>query len=189
MRRLGISLSLVVAALTLAASASAGPASVWLTTRTGAQHDLPGRFRNIASVKCTPDRTSATKLVGQTRYWQRFWCTGKTRDHVSFRLRYKVTGKCTACWTITNLQGVGVVRLRTRLVVVPAPSSSASGGSCGSGYYRNSRGDCVPRPSTSPNLTPSGPTALCADGTYSYSESASGTCSHHGGVARWINHP
>jgi hypothetical protein len=30
-----------------------------------------------------------------------------------------------------------------------------------------------------------GPTALCNDGTYSYSANHSGTCSHHGGVAVW----
>jgi len=34
---------------------------------------------------------------------------------------------------------------------------------------------------------PSGATALCRDGTYSYSKHRSGTCSHHGGVARWLN--
>lgn len=32
---------------------------------------------------------------------------------------------------------------------------------------------------------PAGATALCRDGTYSYSASRSGTCSHHGGVAVW----
>ncbi len=36
---------------------------------------------------------------------------------------------------------------------------------------------------------PSGATAQCADGTYSYSQHRSGTCSRHGGVARWINRP
>lgn len=30
-----------------------------------------------------------------------------------------------------------------------------------------------------------GPSALCGDGTYSYS-SGRGTCSHHGGVAEWL---
>lgn len=30
------------------------------------------------------------------------------------------------------------------------------------------------------------PTALCKDGTYSYSQTRSGTCSHHGGVAQWL---
>ena len=33
---------------------------------------------------------------------------------------------------------------------------------------------------------PAGATALCRDGTYSYSKHRSGTCSHHGGVARWL---
>jgi hypothetical protein len=34
-----------------------------------------------------------------------------------------------------------------------------------------------------------GVTAICKDGTYSYSKNASGTCSHHGGVRQWINKP
>jgi len=33
---------------------------------------------------------------------------------------------------------------------------------------------------------PPGATALCRDGTYSYSKHHSGTCSHHGGVAKWL---
>ena len=33
---------------------------------------------------------------------------------------------------------------------------------------------------------PAGATAECRDGTYSFSQSRSGTCSHHGGVARWL---
>jgi hypothetical protein len=37
--------------------------------------------------------------------------------------------------------------------------------------------------------TSSGATAQCVDGTYSYSQHRSGTCSHHGGVERWINPP
>ena len=32
----------------------------------------------------------------------------------------------------------------------------------------------------------SGPTALCQDGTYSYSQNRQGTCSWHGGVAKWL---
>ena len=35
--------------------------------------------------------------------------------------------------------------------------------------------------------TPSGATALCRDGSYSYSQTRSGTCSHHGGVAAWLD--
>jgi hypothetical protein len=32
---------------------------------------------------------------------------------------------------------------------------------------------------------PVGATAKCADGTYSFSQHRSGTCSHHGGVVQW----
>jgi len=31
------------------------------------------------------------------------------------------------------------------------------------------------------------PTAICADGTYSYRASKRGPCAHHGGVAQWIS--
>ena len=34
--------------------------------------------------------------------------------------------------------------------------------------------------------TPTNATAICNDGTYSYSASRSGTCSHHGGVRIWL---
>jgi Protein of unknown function (DUF3761) len=33
---------------------------------------------------------------------------------------------------------------------------------------------------------PAGATAICEDGTVSYSAHRQGTCSHHGGVARWL---
>jgi hypothetical protein len=34
---------------------------------------------------------------------------------------------------------------------------------------------------------PPGATALCRDGTYSFSQTHSGSCSHHGGVAQWLD--
>ncbi|HEY8201132.1 MAG TPA: DUF3761 domain-containing protein, partial [Actinomycetota bacterium] len=33
---------------------------------------------------------------------------------------------------------------------------------------------------------PAGATAVCRDGTYSFSQHHQGTCSRHGGVSRWI---
>lgn len=57
--------------------------------------------------------------------------------------------------------------------------------SCPDGTYTNTYGDEVCRPSESPTV-PSGATARCRDGTYSYSQSRSGTCSHHGGVGQWL---
>lgn len=35
-------------------------------------------------------------------------------------------------------------------------------------------------------VPPPGATAVCRDGTYSFSTHRSGTCSHHGGVATWL---
>jgi hypothetical protein len=56
---------------------------------------------------------------------------------------------------------------------------------CTNGTYVNSAGNTVCSPEHSPTA-PAGATAQCEDGTYSFSESRSGTCSHHGGVAKWL---
>ncbi|GAB3715071.1 hypothetical protein GCM10027598_23730 [Amycolatopsis oliviviridis] len=56
---------------------------------------------------------------------------------------------------------------------------------CGSDYYRNTDGVCVHRPATGPGAA-DGATALCKDGSYSYSQNRRGTCSGHGGVRTWL---
>ncbi len=53
-------------------------------------------------------------------------------------------------------------------------------------YYTSSQGNDVHSPAYS-NSVPSGASAECQDGTYSFSQSRSGTCSHHGGVAAWLD--
>src|SRR5207249_404538 len=131
-RRLSTVFSMLAIGLILAAGASGHANGEWLTTRTAAAHDLHGRFANIATVTCAPDRSSATQVFGQTRYWQRFACSGGTYDRVPFRLTFKVTGQCTSCWTIYNLTGAGVDRLRTRHAVAAPTATSTSTGSCGS---------------------------------------------------------
>lgn len=53
--------------------------------------------------------------------------------------------------------------------------------------YINSRGQWVPSPTrTQDGRPPAGASAQCRDSTYSFSQSRRGTCSHHGGVARWL---
>ncbi|HEY4788570.1 MAG TPA: DUF3761 domain-containing protein [Bacteroidales bacterium] len=52
-------------------------------------------------------------------------------------------------------------------------------------YYRNSNGEKVQSP-THYNSVPVGATAECWDGTYSFSKNRRGTCSHHGGVKKWL---
>lgn len=47
----------------------------------------------------------------------------------------------------------------------------------------------VNQPSPSTPTACAGATAICNDGTCSYSAHRSGTCSHHGGVRQWVNRP
>lgn len=54
------------------------------------------------------------------------------------------------------------------------------------GYYINSDGEKVPSPQMSPSGPAKGATAQCNDGSYSFSRHRRGTCSHHGGVRRWL---
>jgi hypothetical protein len=61
--------------------------------------------------------------------------------------------------------------------VSTAPTAAA----CPSGYYQSKRtGDCVERPDSNPE----GAVAICADGSYDHSETSTGECSGHGGVAQ-----
>lgn len=62
--------------------------------------------------------------------------------------------------------------------------------------YINSSGACVHRPArvgnaplgliATPPAAPVGATAMCRDGSYSFSQHRSGTCSRHGGVSTWL---
>jgi hypothetical protein len=79
----------------------------------------------------------------------------------------------------------------------PSPSSAdstattkakpdASKANCtNNGTYVNSKGQTVKRPENC-SIAPKGATAQCRDGGYSFSQSRRGTCSHHGGVAKWF---
>lgn len=58
----------------------------------------------------------------------------------------------------------------------------AYGDPCGSGCVVNT----PPRRPSSKSAS-AGATALCKDGTYSFSAHRSGTCSHHGGVKEWLS--
>jgi hypothetical protein len=55
-------------------------------------------------------------------------------------------------------------------------------------HYTNVDGDSVHSPANSSDgCVAAGATAECGDGTCSFSEHHSGTCSHHGGVSEWLN--
>jgi Protein of unknown function (DUF3761)/Glucodextranase, domain B len=78
----------------------------------------------------------------------------------------------------------------TQQSTTPPPTTTSTSPppeeACTNGTYVNSAGNTVCRPEESPSGAPAGATAECVDGTYSFSQSRSGTCSHHGGVARWL---
>ena len=57
--------------------------------------------------------------------------------------------------------------------------------SCPNGTYTNTAGNEVCRPYDAPTA-PAGASAQCRDGTYSFSQTRSGTCSGHGGVSQWL---
>jgi hypothetical protein len=65
-------------------------------------------------------------------------------------------------------------------------ASPADAQSCPSGYYRAASGDCVHRPVCGVPTQPSGATALCNDGCWSFSENADEdeTCSRHSGTKK-----
>jgi hypothetical protein len=73
-------------------------------------------------------------------------------------------------------QAIGYVYLAgTRLRTTPPSGSSEPSRSSGrSSSHRSERS------------APGGATAVCRDGSYSYSLHHRGTCSHHGGVAQWL---
>jgi hypothetical protein len=67
------------------------------------------------------------------------------------------------------------------------PASQTNSQLDNNNYYTNVDGNEVHSPAnTVDGSVPAGASARCADGTYSFSQSRRGTCSHHGGVAQWL---
>ena len=87
------------------------------------------------------------------------------------------TNKTLVSTTVTAQPVTQIVAVGT--YVAPAQPT------CTNGTYVNSAGNTVCSPETA-SSAPAGATAQCVDGTYSFSQTHSGTCSHHGGVAEWL---
>ena len=106
----------------------------------------------------------------------------------SLRLHECAEGWCSV--TIKKVRGYALEEYLTTHApfgtsqVLTAPTTSTT--SQGRGYT-NSQGNPVASPSKSVDgRPPAGATAKCNDGTFSFSQSRRGTCSHHGGVAQWL---
>ena len=70
--------------------------------------------------------------------------------------------------------------------IPPEVTSAQQDQRAGRGYV-NAYGEWVPSPQfTADGQPPAGASAQCRDGSYSFSQTRRGTCSWHGGVARWL---
>lgn len=67
----------------------------------------------------------------------------------------------------------------------PLPATAGPPVPAGDGSYTNVDGNTIPDP-VSAAAPPAGATPKCNDGTFSFSQHHSGTCSSHGGVAQWL---
>jgi len=103
-----------------------------------------------------------------------------------------VNGTRTITTEVTSVNGIETSRKEVSNSITTPPineliakGAKAPQPSCPNGTYVNSQGNTVCSPYQS-NAAPAGATAQCRDGSYSFSQSRSGTCSHHGGVASWL---
>ncbi|OGI84555.1 hypothetical protein A3A07_03235 [Candidatus Nomurabacteria bacterium RIFCSPLOWO2_01_FULL_41_52] len=67
----------------------------------------------------------------------------------------------------------------------PQTTTSNTNSLSNDNYYTNVNENTVHSPAYS-NSVPAGASAVCRDGTYSFSQNRRGTCSRHGGVAEWL---
>jgi hypothetical protein len=118
---------------------------------------------------------------------------------IPYKTVYKTASWLNAGQTITTGGFEGEARVcttqfgppLTTTLVAPLDKTVTSGTYISSDYsypgYTNSDGNFVPSPNNSGSIINDySPTAVCNDGTYSYSQHTSGTCSSHDGVASWL---
>jgi hypothetical protein len=88
--------------------------------------------------------------------------------------------QCSDGWCNVGVYKLAGYVLEEFLTTQPQPIAQGRG-------YINSQGEWVPSPTrTADGQAPAGASAKCRDGTFSFSQSRRGTCSHHGGVAEWL---
>jgi hypothetical protein len=97
------------------------------------------------------------------------------------------SGQLCASGTITQYRGGAEIVLHNAASwYVPKAQPASQPQLSNDRHYTNSDGQQVHSPAYSSGGVPAGATAQCNDGTYSFSQHRSGTCSHHGGVAKWL---
>lgn len=127
---------------------------------------------NMRALPCTCAPVSRTipkgAVIHVLNYEDEGWARVTYKGHTNYVSRKYITQK----------RSVTSHRKATRYLASTLKSTRVR-------YYTNSYGERVQSP-TYYQTAPAGATAICRDGTYSFSRSRRGTCSHHGGVARWL---
>lgn len=113
-------------------------------------------------------------MTNKVKWYQNKWIVGPIAFVViSVFLGFAGVIKPTALTTSVNKEATPVNVLDNKL------SNTST--------YINKEGNTVHSPAYSDNgQAPDSATAQCGDGTYSFSQNHSGTCSHHGGVSVWL---
>jgi uncharacterized protein YraI len=98
-----------------------------------------------------------------------------------------VVQSCSRAWCAVSFRGQAGYAAAQYLAHANTAASPASGVLTPGRGYTNSGGVWVPSPvHAADGQPPPGASAQCGDGSYSFSMSRRGTCSHHGGVSRWL---
>lgn len=114
--------------------------------------------------------------------------TIKGSDHKTYQKPIHYVRKYTVSNNRVNFSKYVAAAAKSAPASNPAPTPTPEPQQepvCTNGTYINSAGNTVCSPESS-STQPTGATAQCVDGTYSFSQSRRGTCSHHGGVAQWL---
>lgn len=126
----------------------------------------------------TENKDDATLAKGQTKIEQ---AGVKGERTITYKVTYtdgQETSREKISDEITTQPITQIVDVGSYVYVAPATN-------CPNGTYTNTAGNVVCSPYSAPSA-PAGATAQCVDGSYSFSQSRSGTCSHHGGVSVWL---
>jgi hypothetical protein len=174
---------LIVTVLACLVAPQAAPGADWLQTRTNAANVLRSTHPSVTQAKCYPPTeiradvrlvampNAQSEVIGGARWWSHFVCVGATRSGAVFAVVFAQTGPTAGGFHLYRIPGIssgqlsGVRPLPLEVPAVTTPTIT------------------IPTPTVP--LPPSGLTAICRDGTPSYSAHHQGTCSHHGGVSTW----
>ena len=148
---------------------------------------------SITTVKSVPKVDVKTETTTESIPFSSSTIESGTLERGVTQIQTKgANGVLTHTYQVTYTDGIETNRsLAVDTITTPAINEVILHGTktpdpvCDNGTYVNTYGNTVCRPYSS-SSAPAGASAQCSDGTYSFSQTRRGTCSHHGGVATWL---